>query len=189
LSISSAIASDRLARLRNQKKIAIQGLDFDAAEDFDRQLNTQNEQIAADRISNDILKEVQDRIATYNGIRSNITDGQANEESRLNTTYRDLFDKARTRHEKELRDVDKSHGIAVLGESGRETPAQLSLLEQAKAAAMSGQFDDARQLREEACEDDVEARRRRTDQKFCQSPSMRADTQEETIAQFTWGCL
>jgi hypothetical protein len=140
MSISSTIASDRLAELRNKKKIAIHVLDFDTAEEFDRQLREQNEQITADlisRIYNDILKEVQDQIRKYNGIQSDIAQFQAREEAHVNTTYRDLFEKARIQHEMKLRDVDKSHGIALLRESERKIPAQLSLLEQAKAAAVA----------------------------------------------------
>jgi hypothetical protein len=188
MSISSAIARHRLADLRNKKKIAIQGLDFETAEAFDRQLREQNERITAARINriyNEILKEVQDQIAKYDGIRFDITQFQAKEEARLNAEHQDHFKKAQMQHEKELRDVDRSHGIALLRESEREIPAQLSLLEQAKAAAMSGRFGDARQLREEARkagEDDLEARRYRIDQEFSQSHSMLTDAQGETMA-------
>jgi hypothetical protein len=38
MSISSAIANDRPADLRNKKTLAIQALDFDGAEEFDRQI-------------------------------------------------------------------------------------------------------------------------------------------------------
>jgi hypothetical protein len=188
MSMSFAIAGDRLAELRNKKKIAVQALDFDAAEEFDRQLKEENERLTSDhidRIYSEILKDVQDQIAKYDEMRSDITQFQEKEEAHVNATYQDLFNKAEMQHEKELRDVDKSHGIALLRESEREIPAQLSLLEQAKAAAILGRFTDARQLRAEAREaglGELEARRHRTDQEFSQSRLMLSDAQGETMA-------
>lgn len=110
MSISSAIANDKLADLRNKRKLAIQALDFDQAEELDRQIRETNEQIIADRISRiyaEILKDLHDHIIKYHIINCDIDEFDAKQESTLKETYQDLFDKAQLQHEKELRNIDK----------------------------------------------------------------------------------
>lgn len=191
MSISSLIANDKLTELRNKKKLAIQALDFDAAEKYDEQIQEQNEQIISDRIEkirSEISKDLLDHIQKYNKIRNEINEYNQKTESQLNATYQDLIDKTQIQHGKELRSIDKSHGIALLREAEREVPNQIELLEQAKAAAVAGRYDDARSLREQARiagENELEERKRKIDEEFEHSRSMLAAKQQEAIEHIT----
>ena len=188
MSISSAIANDKLTELRNKKKQAIQALDFDAAEEYDRQIHEANEQIIADRIAkinSEILKDLNDHINKYSNIRREIEDYNNKQESQLNLTYQELLDKAQVQHEKELRNIDKSHGVALLREAEREVPDQLTLLEQAKAAASAGRYEEARNLRDKARnagENELEERKQKVDMEFEESRAMLATKQQDAIA-------
>lgn len=191
MSISSLIANDKLTELRNKKKLAIQALDFDAAQKYDEQIQEQNEQIISDRIEkirSEISKDLHDHIQKYNKIRNEINDYNQKTESQLNATYQDLIDKTQIQHAKELRSIDKSHGIALLREAEREVPNQIELLEQAKAAAVAGRYDDARSLRDQARiagENELEERKRKIDEEFEHSRSMLAAKQQEAIEHIT----
>jgi hypothetical protein len=99
-----------------------------------------------------------------------------------------LYDKAQIQHEKELRNIDQSHGITLLRETEREVPEQIELLERAKAAAIVGQFSEARRLREEArqvAESELEARKQRVDREFSESRSILATRQQNAIEAIT----
>jgi hypothetical protein len=191
MSLSSAIANDKLTDLRNKRKLAIQALDFDAAEEYDRQIKAQNDQILADRINKietEILRDLQDQLTKLGTLKFDISEYQSKQEAQLSAAYQDLFDKTQVQHEKELRNIDKSHGISLLREAEREVPEQTALLEQAKAAAIAGRYDEARTLREEARnvgEAELEARKQRIDEEFNQSRLMLAAKQQEAIEKIT----
>lgn len=187
MSITSAIANDKLSELRHKKKVAIQSLDFDAAEEFDRQIKELDETIIQDRITKikeEILKDLADHIDKYDRIRTEIVEFQITQQNQLGTTYQNLIDKAQEQHEKELKNIDKSHGVALLREAEREVPEQIELLEKAKAAANEGKYTEARNLREQArCvgEQQLEDRKNNLDREFDQSRSMLAAKQQNSI--------
>ncbi|OHT11508.1 hypothetical protein TRFO_19053 [Tritrichomonas foetus] len=191
MSISSSIANDKLTELRNKKKLAIQALDFDAAEEYDRQIREQNEQIIADRIAkinSEIIKDLNEHITKYENIRNDINEFNMKQESQLNATYQELIDKTVLQHEKELKNIDKSHSIALLREAEREVPDQIDLLEQAKAAAVAGRYEDARNLRDRARltgENELEERKQKIDKEFAESRSMLAAKQQDAIEHIT----
>jgi hypothetical protein len=191
MSIASAIANDKLAELRKKKTIAIQALNFDAAEEFDRQIKETNDQIVTDRIAKietEILRDLHDQLDKLSLFHTDIDEYKHKQETQLNATYQELFDKAQVQHEKELRNIDRSHAISLLREAEREVPEQTDLLERAKAAAVAGNYTDARSLREEARnvgEAELEARKQRIDQEFGQSRSLLAAKQQEAIEKIT----
>ena len=77
MSIASGAVSDKLADLRNRRKQAIQALDFETAEDIDRQIKEAQEGVVADRITKifeEILKDLTDYIAKYEKITREITE-------------------------------------------------------------------------------------------------------------------
>lgn len=191
MSISSLIANDKLTELRNKKKLAIQALDFDAAQKYDEQIQEQNEQIISERIEkikSEISKDLREHIQKYRKIRNEINEYNQKTESQLNATYQDLIDKTQIQHGKELRSIDKSHGIALLREAEREVPDQIELLEKAKAAAVAGRYDDARDLRDQARaagENELEERKKKIDKEFEHSRSMLAAKQQEAIEHIT----
>ena len=90
------------------------------------------------------MKDLHDHIIKYHRINCDIDEFDAKQKSTLNETYQDLFDKAQLQHEKELRNIDKSHGVALLREAAREVPEQLELLEEAKSAAVAGRYQEAK---------------------------------------------
>jgi hypothetical protein len=112
----------------------------------------------------------------------------ASHEGRLRTTYQDLPDKTQVQHEQQLRNSDKSHRTTLIREAEREVPEQVELLEQAKAAAVVGQYSEARRPQESARfagESELEARKQHIDQEFSESRSILAAQQQYAIAKIT----
>jgi hypothetical protein len=189
--MSTSLSHDLFADLQTKKKLAIQALDFDAAEDLDRQIAEHAEKLTADRIRlifHETLKDVESHIHKYSSIRSAVSAFQSNHESLLRATYQDLLDKAHLQHEKELRNIDSSHGISLIREAEREVSEQIELLEKAKTAAVIGQYSEARRLREEARkvgESEMEARKRRIDQEFSEFRTILAIKHQDAISKIT----
>lgn len=178
MSISASIANDKLVELRNKKKKAIQSLDFDAAEENDRQIQMQNDLIISDRIdkiNNETLKEIHRHVKKYDEINAGIDEHFNKQEKSLQLKYQELFNKAQIQFEKESDCIDESHGAALLREAEREVPEQFELLEQAKAAAAEGNYSSAKQLRDQARtagENELRRRKQQVDYEFEQSHSI-----------------
>ena len=191
MSIASAIANEKIEELRNKRKQAIQALDFDAAEEYDNQIREAQEQVVADRITKiyeEILKELYEHIIKYDRISKDIEESTAKTESELNQRYQEYFDQAQIQLEKELRNIDKSHEVALLREAEREVPEQIDLLERAKAAAVAGNYKEAKSLRDQAREtgeQELEARKMKIDEEFAQSRSQLSERQQQAIAKIT----
>lgn len=189
MSISSTIANDKLADLRNKKKLAIQALDFDAAEKYDELIQQQNEQIVAtriDKIKSEVLDDLEKHISKYNKISDEIALYNKKQENQLNQTYQTLLDKTQLQHAKELKSIDKSHAIALRREAEREVPEQIEILEQAKAAAVAGNYNEARNLRDEARrtgERELEERKNKIDEEFEHSRMVLDTKQQEAQEQ------
>ena len=187
MSIASAIANEKIEELRNKRKQAIQALDFDAAEEYDIQIKEAQEQVIADRMTKiyeEILKELYDHILKYDKISKDIDLSTAKTESELNQRYQEFFDQAQNQLDKELQNIDKSHEEALLREAEREVPEQIDLLERAKAAAVAGNYKEAKSLRDKAREigeQELEARKMRIDEEFAQSRSQLSEKQQRAI--------
>ena len=186
MSIAASIANDKLVDLRNKKKLAIQSLNFDAAEENDKQIQIQNELIISDRIEKiniEILKELQRHIKKYAKVYSDIDEYAFQQENSLNLSFQGLFDKAQIQYEKESESIDSSHGTTLLREAEREVPEQMELLERAKQEATQGNYSEARRLREQARtvgENEIRRRKNQIDLEFSQSHSILDQKHQET---------
>lgn len=189
MSIASAIANDKLTSLRLRKKQAIQALDFDLAEELDKEIDDQNNLIISDQISkitDDILKATTQHYYRYIGTRREISDFQSAQEFQINNMFQGIYDKTQLLHDKEQKSIDKSHATALHREAEREVPEQIDLLEAAKLAAMERNYTEAKKLRSQArevAEKELTNRKERIDEEFAQSRSLLTSRQQEAMDQ------
>lgn len=178
MAVSTAKADDFLSELKSKRKKAIEALDFDAAEDYDRQIRGRQGEVIDNRVSdifNEIIRDVEAHILKYNAIENDIRKFESTQRTNLRQSYQGLLDCAQLQQEKELNSIDKSHANFLLKETSKEVPEQIDLLKQAKAAASAGQFPDAKRMRDAARaigEAELENRKQRIDEEYDQARSM-----------------
>lgn len=191
MSIASSVANDRLVDLRNRKKLAIQSLDFDTAEQLDEEIRKQNEMITTQRINHihgEIMKELYEHLSKFKSMRDEMQGSNNKEEAMIEAQYQASVAKMKQQHEKELRNIDKAHSTSLLREAEREVPEQFDILEKSKEAAMSGDYARARQLRDEARrvgEQQLQSRKDKVDREFSESRAMLCTKQQEALDQLS----
>ena len=191
MTISSAMANEKLVELRNCKKAAIQALDFDAAEEYDRQIQEQFEQIrnnAIDKISKEIIKELTTLISRYLKLESDVFVYKDKKEISINKMYQELLRKTKVKQEKEIKELEKAHMAGMLREAEREVPEQIDLLEKSKEAAIEGDYELARSLlnkSREVGEEELVSRQEKINQEFKESQPMLIARHQKDIEQIT----
>ena len=187
MSISSAIASDKLSDLRLKKKIAIQSLDFDMAEQLDQEIENQNQEISnirINKIKQEIMKEINELISKYLKNKKDINEFKFQNENLISSKFQELYDKTIIQHEKELKSLEKSHYISLIREAEREVPDQFDLLEKAKFSANEGKYQEAKKMREEARiigENELHSRKEKVDEEFASSKLNLATRQQLSL--------
>jgi len=189
MSISTSIANDKLSDLRLKKKIAIQTLDFDAAEEFDMEILAQNEQITnnlVNKIKSEIIKETEVSIAKFDKIKREIEEFRIRSQNQLTNSYHESIDKVVLQNEKEIKNLEKSHCNSLLREAERPVTQQIEILERAKKLATEGHYQEAKQLREDARnvgENELQMRKEKVDSEFAQSRVLLTAKQQESLDQ------
>ena len=90
MSVASSVANDKLTNLRMKKKQAIQALNFDLAEEYDRQIAETNQTIINDRIAkigDDIIKELNEHYAKNEIVKKEIDAFQKKQETSIKANY------------------------------------------------------------------------------------------------------
>ena len=187
MSVSSSIANSILSNLRQRKKAAIQSLDFDTAKELDKEIQNQHELIITDKISKisvEIMKEVIEHVNKYKDIRAEIQTFQKKQEAHIASTYQSIFEKTQLQHDKEMKYITRAHESALMREAEREVTEQMDLLEKSKAAAVTGDYEEAKRLQKEAREvgeRELLGRQQKVDSEFSQSKSNLAVKQQEAM--------
>ena len=189
MSVASSVANDRLTDLRMKKKQAIQALNFDLAEEYDRQIAETNQVILNDRISkigDDIIKELNEHYAKNEVVKREIDAFQKKQETSIRANYQTQFERADQQNAKEQRSIEKAHATALLREAETEVPEQMDKLEQAKELAQKGDYQGAKKLMAEARaigEQTLQERKQKVDNEFKQSMSILATKHQEEMDQ------
>ncbi|EAX93721.1 hypothetical protein TVAG_354600 [Trichomonas vaginalis G3] len=187
MSVASSVANDKLTDLRMKKKQAIQSLNFDAAEEYDRQIEETNQFILTDRVEKihqEILNDIKKNYINYCQAKDEIDNFQKKQEYLIRTKYGQDCDVSQKQFENESKSIDKAHDTALLREAEAEVPEQIEKLEEAKNMASQGKYAEAKQLMAEARligESILAARKERVDNEFEQSRSIHATKQQEEM--------
>lgn len=187
MSVASSVANDKLTDLRMKKKQAIQALDFDAAEEIDKQIEETNKFILTDRIEKihqEIINDVNKNYMNYMQAKNDIEVFQKKQEYLLKAKYEQEVDASQRQFENENKSIDKAHATALLREAESEVPEQIEKLEEAKNMASQGNYAEAKRLMAEARtigESTLAARKERVDNEFEQSRSIHATKQQEEM--------
>jgi hypothetical protein len=142
-----------LSDLHFEKQRAIDALDFEKAHVlYDEIQNTIAIQ-ARHSVSNihhtsqRALKKTQ---SDFRRLLEHLVEEKRKLDARLYSQFHVLFEQTRADHINQIIDLEKERGLTLLSESEREVEEQISLLEQAKQAAIDSYFDRAIELRSEA---------------------------------------
>ncbi|KAH0794371.1 hypothetical protein GPJ56_001664 [Histomonas meleagridis] len=193
MAISSSEVNERIEELRLHKKAAIQALDFDAAEEYDRQIQLQFQQIRnneIEKIFKEITKELATVIARYLKLENDVVVYKDKKEISINKTYQELLRKTKIKQEKELKDLEKSHMAGMLREAEREVPEQIDLLEKSKEAATEGDYELARSLltkSREVGEEELVSRQKKIHKEFKESQPLLISRHQKDIEQISKG--
>ena len=189
MSVASSVANDKLTELRMKKKQAIQALNFDLAEEYDKQIAETNQYILTDRINKineDIIKELTEHYAKNETVKKEIDAVQKKQETSIRASYQSQFERVQKQNEKESKSIEKAHATALLREAETEVPEQMEKLEEAKELANKGDYQGAKKMMAEARtigEQALAARKTKVDNEFAQSMSILATKQQEEMDQ------
>jgi hypothetical protein len=142
-----------LSDLHFEKQRAIDALDFEKAHVIYDEIQSEIASQARRAVSN-IRSTSQRALAkTQSDFRlllEHLVEEKRKLDVRLYSQFHVLFEQTRADHINQIIDLEKELGLTLLSESEREIEEQISLLEEAKRAAIDSYFDRAIELRSEA---------------------------------------
>jgi hypothetical protein len=177
----------KLRELRRRQKLAIQNMDFDRAEELEKQIQekksndteiivretSQNLRQEADKIIQDIKLQLdvvqEERVVKEREVRI-----------RMNTQ----FESTQSNHLTALVSMERDYAASRLRETQRVIPEQEALMLQAKNAGLGHEFEKARSFRDAAQlvgETDLQARLARMDEEFEKNRQIVLKKQREEV--------
>ena len=142
-----------IAKLRETQKVAIAAMDFDTAEEISKQIeNIRTFALDAylnpvkDSLSEDVRTEIADYFMRTDNIRQTKQDRILDHRREMSLE----FDKTKSKHIKQLVDLETEFETMRMKEAQRTTPEYEEMIKQAKDAAAVGAFDDARSIQDHA---------------------------------------
>lgn len=177
--------------LRIKKQNAIDVLDFETAESYENQIQTEIANFAKYQMQ-DALTQAKFQIEKYRKYAEKRLEDEA-EESRKNTQmiyskYQVLVESTEERHISELMEIEQDRTYTLITESERDVDEQIKLLEEAKAEAKVCHFDKAKELRQQAhdvAKEELERRRVETETKFAQLKETTIQNQKDELEKIT----
>ena len=162
----------KIAKLRQQKKEAIRNKDFDRAEEIDQQIIEINKQYELDVIKKaeeDFRIKTREIIGIYETKFQEAAAQQQEAEKQVRIRVNNSFEELRKQQQEELINLEKEHANDRLREQLRPIPDVITLNQQAAHAATVGDYQGARNYKDQAAilqENDVEKRLRKVDEEF-----------------------
>lgn len=161
-----------IADLRIQQKNAVENLDYDTAEMIENQIKEirQSSKLLEFQEKLNVFAERLTEIVTnsYSNVEEIKKEGKK-DQHQIRTRINNEFESLRAKQINELVSLEKDYASARLRETQRLIPEQEELLKKSKNAALTKDFDLARQYRDAAAlvaETDLEARLMKTDNDF-----------------------
>jgi hypothetical protein len=162
----------KMRELRRRQKLAIQNMDFDLAEDIEKQIQGKKHSDAegvvhdaSQALRAEADKVVQDVRAQLDGVQEE----RAAKEREVRIRMNAQFEAVQAGHLAALVAMERDYAAGRLRETQRAVPEQEALLLQARNAGLAREFEKARALRDAAQligEADLQARLARMDDEF-----------------------
>jgi hypothetical protein len=141
----------RRVELRMSRKKAIESLDFERAEELEHELHVQkaNEVRATfDEIKPEFVAELQAAIERSRAFEAEIQERSVRGVQSVRRSYHRLFTDIQQIHLAELAQLESQYADNRIRANGRRIPEQTALLEEAKKAALNGDYATAREKRD-----------------------------------------
>jgi hypothetical protein len=141
---------DRRVELRSNRRKAIDSLDFDRAEELDRELDAEKPEeviVTFDDIKSELVAKFQMAVKRGRAFEAEITRESVRSKQSVQRRYHRLFTEIQQQHLAALAQLESQYADNRLRENGRCIPEQTILLEQAKRAAFNGDYATARETR------------------------------------------
>ena len=174
-----------------KKKAAIEVLDFETAEDLEKEILYELDNFAKLQISDVLEKSKLDAGRLENKFQNRLEEEA--EIARQNTQkiyakYQVIVENLEDQHINQLMENENERAFELIQESEREIEEQLQLLEQAKREAVLSNFSKAKELRQaarDAAAAELERRRVATEEKYAKLKDEIIERQKEEINQIT----
>lgn len=151
--IGSKELTERIAALRNEKKVAIENLDFSNLEAIDKEIQEQKEQaieIAIQEIKDQYYDAIITSIRNFESKYDVVEKDFYTKRNKIRQHYYVIFEEMKRKHLEELVVLEQNLIEARDKENFRSIPEKDEKIHQAREAATNGNYQKAEQLKKEA---------------------------------------